>query len=1078
MSRVKTYFTPSTNLAQDIGNKSILDNIVVTNQILDTLNAFSLFRNNELDNSAVSIVGPYGSGKSTTALVLYHYLTNSLPKEIHKKLADQKIELLEHPYSKREIKVILGQKISLERSLKKFFKIRKDLPNHIKNKFIKKGQRLVLIIDEFGKYLEYSSDAPKNGDVYILQELAELAFRSNGSFKLITIRHQAIMGYFSGLRSSYLNEWKKIQGRFYDIVHSNTIEDTLTLIAPNLDRFSNDNYAPPKKVKEQLINNPAIGDISNLSLLKNCFPFHPFSVLLLVSAYKRFAQNERSVFTFLNTNERFGIKYFTDSTDGIYRICDFYDYIYLNMEHYILESPFYQDWNKIETALRDLKTSKDTVLIKNFEVTQSLIKTIGLLNLFGAEIGLKADDDTLSAALLTKYNKSNQALIKELVSSLQKENIITFNNYLVEYHLWHGALTNINELINKTIEEQKGSVDLAKQLERLAPNDPIIAKKHLIKTGTFRCIELKYLSVDDLLLHNPTNLDGVVYIFIATNQSQKDKITQKLQDHRFHYNEEGLVILITPKLENQIREYIAASYLENNNEQLKNDKVGREELSYLRYHLSQSVESIIKNHKILNVKMFWVDMSSVQRLNYKEFSTNKINEWISSLYKATPVIKNELVNRDRPSTSAMFGVRKLLTAMLSNSHIRDFGINTNGPEKSIYLSVLHETCIHRSVGGKYEFVRPKDQGLGLLWDEWDELIQNTRDDNDRISVRGLIELACEKPYGLKKGLAHLLAIIKVFSDLGQVSVYHRRHMEQDFMYLAKIEKDTIELLTKRPENFEVKFVDSKIHQSLFSELYQYLNEDHKDITTLLDVARSIIEKINSLKQRTIKTRAGISKHAQQFIKEVRDARSPEDLIYKKIPISLGLEPITSKRKISSKIYVDKLQDVVNEIHEFEQNIFPFIKQQIIGVWDLGLKYSAAISDVKMVMIKKLDKAVLHWVFDEKLKEFVNRSLDKDRNGGDWLESVASHLVGKLPDKWSDDEIPIFIDQLRFMKIQYEESESLYLKNKAMYGKDNINTEAIEDEIGNFVDGIDASEEEKQLAIIRLYNKYVRSKEKN
>ena len=39
-------------------------------------------------------------------------------------------------------------------------------------------------------------------------------------------------------------------------------------------------------------------------------------------------------------------------------------------------------------------------------------------------------------------------------------------------------------------------------------------------------------------------------------------------------------------------------------------------------------------------------------------------------------------------------------------------------------------------------------------------------------------------------------------------------------------------------------------------------------------------------------------------------------------------------------------------------------------------------------------------------------------------------------------------------------------------------ETIEDEIGNFVDGIDASEEEKQLAIIRLYNKYVRSKEKN
>ena len=101
------------------------------------------------------------------------------------------------------------------------------------------------------------------------------------------------------------------------------------------------------------------------------------------------------------------------------------------------------------------------------------------------------------------------------------------------------------------------------------------------------------------------------------------------------------------------------------------------------------------------------------------------------------------------------------------------------------------------------------------------MIQNTRDDNRRISVAVLIANACKKPYGLKHGLAHLLAIIKVFSDLDQISVYHKRHMDQEYMYIAKIEKDTIELLTKRPENFEIKYVDSKIHQSLFSELYQF-----------------------------------------------------------------------------------------------------------------------------------------------------------------------------------------------------------------------------------------------------------------
>ena len=112
--------------------------------------------------------------------------------------------------------------------------LKKSLINHIKDHYIKKDKPLVLLIDEFGKYLEFSSDDPKNGDVYVLQELAELASRSNGLIKVITIRHQAIMGYFSGMKGSFLNEWKKIQGRFQDIVHSNSIEDTFKLISYHL----------------------------------------------------------------------------------------------------------------------------------------------------------------------------------------------------------------------------------------------------------------------------------------------------------------------------------------------------------------------------------------------------------------------------------------------------------------------------------------------------------------------------------------------------------------------------------------------------------------------------------------------------------------------------------------------------------------------------------------------------------------------------------------------------------------------------------------------------------------------------
>ena len=85
MLNKNTYFTPSTNLREDLSRDDLFNNIIVTKQIIKTLKIFSK-KDNISQNSAVSIVGPYGSGKSTTALVLYRYLTNSLPLKINNKL--------------------------------------------------------------------------------------------------------------------------------------------------------------------------------------------------------------------------------------------------------------------------------------------------------------------------------------------------------------------------------------------------------------------------------------------------------------------------------------------------------------------------------------------------------------------------------------------------------------------------------------------------------------------------------------------------------------------------------------------------------------------------------------------------------------------------------------------------------------------------------------------------------------------------------------------------------------------------------------------------------------------------------
>ena len=128
--------------------------------------------------------------------------------------------------------------------------------------------------------LEYANDNPSDGDVYILQELAELASRSKNLFKLIMVRHQSVLGYFSGLKGTYLNEWKKIQGRFYEVVHSNTIEDTITLVKPYLnDKGKSSKYTPSKDVLKYIRNNEAIGAVSQNNTFQNHILFILFRCL-------------------------------------------------------------------------------------------------------------------------------------------------------------------------------------------------------------------------------------------------------------------------------------------------------------------------------------------------------------------------------------------------------------------------------------------------------------------------------------------------------------------------------------------------------------------------------------------------------------------------------------------------------------------------------------------------------------------------------------------------------------------------------------------------------------------------------
>ena len=222
------------------------------------------------------------------------------------------------------------------------------------------GAGLILVVDELGKFLEYAAQHPSQVDMFVLQSLAEFAARSEDTpLFLLTILHQAFEQYAQRLGQSQREEWAKVQGRFEDVAFMEPTEQVLRLIgdAIEADHQVNASKALGKArsflaVSVDLDLKPRQLDLRTnfLQLLENCLPLHPTVVLIVGQLFRRFAQNERSLFALLNSGEPHGLQDFLANSicNGnrlpLFSLPDLYDYI----KHRIRKSTLWvKRWQKV-----------------------------------------------------------------------------------------------------------------------------------------------------------------------------------------------------------------------------------------------------------------------------------------------------------------------------------------------------------------------------------------------------------------------------------------------------------------------------------------------------------------------------------------------------------------------------------------------------------------------------------------------------------------------------------------------------------------------------------------------------------
>ena len=266
---IKSRFLRSAHLERDFDDPTALAAYVPTSFIQSCLTRIAEGLKPRSGRRAWRMTGDYGSGKSSFALLLAHALAgrdNHFPPQLRKA-----IDLGKHAAPRPAFLPVLvtcsrqplGTSIlqALHRTLCTAFKRRakskaaervqrllgsKNEPagEHIVEAILEansqviadgKGQGLLLIIDELGKFLEFAALHPQQQDVFLLQQLAEGASHSgNQPLFVVCLLHQGFNAYATQLNQSAQREWEKVAGRFDEIVFSQPTEQVGHLIASAL----------------------------------------------------------------------------------------------------------------------------------------------------------------------------------------------------------------------------------------------------------------------------------------------------------------------------------------------------------------------------------------------------------------------------------------------------------------------------------------------------------------------------------------------------------------------------------------------------------------------------------------------------------------------------------------------------------------------------------------------------------------------------------------------------------------------------------------------------------------------------
>jgi len=914
---VQPRFGRSVHLERDLAAGTATDGYFLTTSALEALQGVLRAHATPTDR-ALSLIGPYGAGKSAFATFLARLVSEPAFHQAAQLPADLPTVPLLLPVPIVGSRAAIGPALltALRHALSMVPGVAipaalrtaeaKPTPRAIANAYLAVAQAvaaagqyngLLLLVDEAGKFLEYAATHPQAGDIFVLQELAEAAARApqSASLWVLTILHQNAEAYAHRLGRTQQGEWAKIAQRFRQLPLFPSDVERMDLIGRalrhgpelHLNGTLSSELAPVLDPKARMLPNGLEARFP--ALARAAYPLHPLALLVVPALFRRAGQSHRSIFSFLEGQENGALGRFLQeqpynpASPAFFTLDGLFDYSRdVLLAHYT--GPSARPWlEAVELVESDLAVNPPLTPLAG-----RVLKCIALLNWL-REQRLPASDAVLVAAL-----GPDAALA---IEELEGRSLIVWSRARHSYRLWEGGDVDVEAELTTARATLAGDVLLSAATDpTLFPLPRLVARRHAFRTGTLRPVLVEVLRPEALAARATQQINELaVLLCLAPNAAAEAQALAEAQ----RLAQPHLLIAValeTDALRDAAYHLAAARVVLDTVPAMHGDRAARRELA-LRRHEADTIfraewarlfgpalgaEGLAAADAASSTAAWFSGGKEVQLPDARAFS-RQLSELAEATFHSTPVLRNELLNRRQLSSAGAAARGALVKAMLNQGEQERLGFVGFPPEYAMYASVLHATGLHhRLPDGTWDWRGPADTPddraqLLPVWRAIERLVFNS---SRPVTLPDLYDHLRDAPYGVSEGVLPVLLAIFRRVHQGDTSLYREGN------FLAEEKDADWELLLRRPDMFALG--DSRVQGARLAVV--------KRIAEATGVAPQLVPVV----RRLLKMQAGLPEYTRQTRRlepaalELRDAfqqaRSPENLLFFAAPVALGLSP--------------------------------------------------------------------------------------------------------------------------------------------------------------------------------------------